>query len=346
MANIPYASVLTTERLPVDAQDVVTRVRLVIAGNRAGAEPTRLVTYDNTTNALITYVPDPIVFEYEAPEHSAYGCTRSFALPEGFNPFLAPGDPLVPEPDIVSGFDNPGSPSAVRDGDPITYASLGDGASGLLRYHEGAAFVGFRLKLVGTVTGSGYAFVSVRAGRIPRFGEGVVTPSGVFIQYDAPRGSDSDSDEYAVVPHDARHRPENRATPGDPPDMTLRLAVGGTTEGVRVHEFYPLIPNEALLLEVARANVRLPALNPQRVVVAGIIPPDREHTITGWPGGDYTGRVAQHQYELGRTFIDFEQAGAPAGLPAEAIESARERTAAVQRAITTANYGLIMGERQ
>src|SRR5690606_9493677 len=88
-------------------------------------------------------------FEYEAPEHSVYGVTRSMSLPAGVNPFLPPADPLIPEP-VVLRFDNPGLPSVVRDGDPLTAAEFTGttGELGWISYlpEPGVRYVGFRLR--------------------------------------------------------------------------------------------------------------------------------------------------------------------------------------------------------
>src|SRR5690606_39112832 len=119
---------------------------------------------------------------------------------------------------------------------------------------------------------------------------------------------------------------------------SINLSVIGPASS-RVTHFYPLILNEALLEENAKANIRLPAQLPQRVTVRGYVAPDREHTIQGWPGGDYTGVVAQHQYELGRTVIDFEESGPPLGVPAEAVEAERVRVARTAASIDRAAYG-------
>src|SRR5690606_23138514 len=103
-------------------------------------------TDDPLTIETVTYCPWPITFEYEAPEHATLGCARAFALPEGVDPFLAPDDDGVPEPDTVINFANPGSPSAVRDGDPSTYAALASPGSGRIAYPVTAGVVGFKLK--------------------------------------------------------------------------------------------------------------------------------------------------------------------------------------------------------
>ena len=360
MAIIPYADVRNVERLPVDAQDIVTKVRLVIAGNRAGREPGYLWTRGASVPAdppATTYTPWPITHVYEAPEHATYGCERSLALPEGFNPFLAPTDAGIPEPSSVDNFNNPGTPSAIRDGDAetyaqwdtpavatdpatITYPSIEDCYGFILRYSLGSQPSAFDniLKTHASVMVSPlfddtppvvrYGFVLAATGeQLPDTGDAV--------------------ELYMVIPPIANIAPEN-----EPPHSatrfqgTVRLEAFDGTQFMQIYAFYPLVLNRALLDEVARANVRLPAVIPQRVTVTGVVPADREHTITGWPGGDFTGRVAQQQYELGRTVIDFEQAGAPTGLPAEAVEAARERTVAVRSEVQRSGYSVKMGERQ
>jgi hypothetical protein len=344
VATIPYSTVLRTERLPVDAQDIVTKVRLVIAGNRAGRIPESFSTLTVADNPLgagvsVDHFPTPIAYEYEAPEHATYGCARAFSLPEGFNPFLNPFDALVPEPSAITNVTNPGSPSAIRDGDPITFAEpTSYGSPGVIVYDFDAAIVGFRLRFV-SVTSLFSDFLSMQMVR----GRGGGCSTRAWHKLDAV----DPELIYDVMPSTAQNELVNTSTvTGVASRGSLTLSFGVYHTDLRIFEFYPLMLNEALLLDVAKANVRLPAADPKRVTVRGYVAPDRSHTITGWPGGDFTGVVAQHQYELGKTVIDFEQAGAPVGLPAEAIESARERNTAITRAINTANYSLVMGERQ
>jgi hypothetical protein len=357
MAIIPIADVITTERLPIDAQDIVTKVRLVIAGNRAGREPWTEYTATAPdeapiTNTYVTPFPAPVAFEYEAPEHATYRVERSFALPEGFDPFLPPTDTSIPEPGVTN-FSNPGDPSAVRDGDPTTYAENTSSGTCLITYFgedlEGLPAFGFRVR---------YALAPSTAlrerWRVVRAFNTFLSASNLPVvistrQYALAEGSglESVSEEYAVTLYDARGLPINHEDPGLIQRFSTQLNVQFTDAGTaRVFQFYPLVLDVDLLEDVAKANVRLPAQNPTRVTVAGVVPPDREHTITGWPGGDFTAPVAQQQYELGRTIIDFEQAGAPTGLPAEAVEAARERTTAVKAEVARAGYSVKMGERQ
>lgn len=351
MATIPYVSIIHSERLPIDAQDIVTKARIVVAGNRAGVEPRRVTA---RTDESVTYVPWPIVVSYEAPEHAALGAERSFSLPEGVNPFLAPTDPLIPEPVLVDGMSNPGSPSAIRDGDPITYAEFtaSPGDTATLSYVGVEDACGFLLRYSLATSGSSVfsnelkTHVTLQLVPHPSF-ETVRYGFVSFGSHDQLPDADDPAEVYMVAPPLAQVAPEN----SPPVPITsfvgnCSLRVFDNTVECLVYHFYPLVLNRPLLEGIAQAQIRLPALNPQRITVAGYVAPDRSHTITGWPGGDFTGVVAQHQYELGRTVIDFEQAGAPAGLPAEAIEAARERTVAVNTAVSSAGYSVKMGQRQ
>jgi len=358
MATIPYADVIDRQLLPVDAQNVVTTVRLVVAGNVAG-DIAEVHQQAETPGGAETrsYTPWPIVFEYAAPEHSLYGVTRSFALPAGLDPFLPPTSVLIAEPS-VSGFNNPGSPSAVRDGDAATSAewTAGLGVAGNIRYGlTTREVVGFRLTYTLEVQGAGLFWPGF--GNHARVWVGVRyviagVPSSGLVHAWAVSPSLSPvelpQDLYGVAPRAAWAAPGNGGgtiiRPYGAPVLELR--VDTNTAAMSVFEFYPLILNETLLLDIAKAQVRLPAQTPTRVTVRGVIPPDRQHTITGWPGGDFTGTVAQVQYDLGKTVIDFEQAGAPVGLPAEAMEAARERQGAIRAQVAAAGYALKMGERQ
>ena len=365
MAVIPIADVLATERLPVDAQDVITRVRLVIIGTPGGnRDPDRIRVHygesdlgvPSVAHEWVSHFPLPLVYEYEAPEHAQYQCTRALGLPEGFNPFLPPADESIPDPTAVGMSDSVN----VRDGDPGTYS---EGSSTeesplttQLSYSLGSAFkvAGYKLRYALTIDGSMpdlnrvavTSNIHIVAASDPADQRVVAEQTHTLL---ATEDIDTPEDLHAFALHDARGSNTNYESATTSRTHVLRVTVAATgNEGhtFRVHEFYPLILNEGLLEDVARANIRLPATNPARVTVRGYVAPDREHTIVGWPGGDFTAEVAQHQYELDRTIIDFEQAGAPVGLPAEAIESARERASATLAAISSANYALKMGERR
>lgn len=340
MASIQYSDVTDVVPLPIDAQDVVTKVHLVLAGNRAGKDPLRFEFRGQSGNTdhpneLLSYFARPIIYTYEAPEHSTYGCERSFDLDPGVELYLPPEHEDIPEP-TTTNVTNAGDPSAVRDGDPTTYATVASvGTTGLIDYDFNEDAVGFYIRC--EVSGAD-PHVLTSAGRGPG-------GFNMFAVHGISAGEQA-TEAYAVIPHDARVDDIN--TPGLPnaPEMLVRLVIPSAVTAIKVYEFYPLVPDEVKLLDIAKSNVRLPASEPKRVTVRGYVAPDREHTIVGWPGGDFTGTVAQHQYELGRTVIDFEQAGAPTGLSAVSMQEARRQQVAVDRALQKALYPVRMGERQ
>lgn len=361
MAVIDYADVITTERLPIDAQDLATRVQLVVAGNLAGWTPRQAFARIDSGGAVepMTIVQRPITHVFEHAEHATLGVVKSLGLPEGMDPFLPPTDAGVGEPYSTTGLTNAGSPSAIRDGDPATYAVSDLSGTSQVVWRQwltspNQRIYGFRLVHTFTKDGAGSTYALDSAPGlvtiIQRSHRSVSDPVEARYYWPIQPTEDHDSpmDAYAVVPFDARGHADNNA--GETIidysylDLTVLQQSGGGE--LRIHAFYPLILNEALLDGIAEAQARVPAQTPKRVTVRGYVPPDAEHTITGWPGGDLTAAVAQHQYELGRTIIDLEQAGAPVGLPAEAIEAARERTASVRREVAVAGYSLKMGERQ
>lgn len=370
MASILMADVLEHQLLPVDAQDVVTRVRLVVAGQEAGIDPwgthycqmIQDLDSDPNTGEVpigdVQYYPDPVTFVYEAPEHAIYGVERSFGLPSGVNPFLPPEHPDVPEPtwDPAS-INNPGLPSVVRDGDPLTYATIVDPNSpgnSLIQYAWDSRFVGWAAHVEGVAPA--FAFnTNANTGAEVIWEEHRVVETNqtavlTWAWYALPTGQGSW--QYSVFPGDARGNVSNGADGRHWSKVIMQIPVMQPRDPVpqpnaKIYAFYPLILNEALLEEIARAQIRLPAQAPRRVTVRGALPPtDTSHTIVGWPGGDYTGVVARQTYREGVTVVDFEQAGAPPGVPQELLEAERVRTTRTQAAIANANYNLMMGSRR
>lgn len=350
MATIPFSNVIATERFPIDAQAVVTGANVVILGARAGRAPDMLRNYVVTSEFpsfgdALTYMPLPLTYRWVAA--SPINAEACFELPEGFDPFLPPNDAGVPEPSTTTGFTNPGSPSAVRDGDPATYATGSSGDTKVIIYGPLASAIGFRAKYSCAVAGE--AAIQINSNTV-----GAVATWATFTL----PASNAPVELYALVPQDARNAWENDPDAGTPITPSppygallgappwVRVSLTFPPGAANVFEFYPLVPNEVLLESVAQEQIRLPASEPRRGTVTGVVPPDVEHTITGWPGGDYTGRAAQHQYQLGRTVIDFEQAGALIGLRADSAEAVRERRVAIARAVQGSAYPVRMGERQ
>ena len=164
---------------PVDAEDVVTKVLLVIAGSHAGRDPYMEGHHKfeepppegsrwSHAAYVFDYLPRPIVFAYEHESHAVFRAERSFGLPEGLNPFLEPEEldpggwrgtgegtyPGAENPNDVLELDlavwstdgvgytsfTPEEAAAVYDGDPTTFVSAP--AGGGLRFRFRARAIG------------------------------------------------------------------------------------------------------------------------------------------------------------------------------------------------------------
>lgn len=366
MAIIPMSSVLKSEPLPIDAQDVATRIRLMIAGTRSGQKPDIISVLSDDTGGTsgayshVTYVPAPIVHEYSDAAHATYGCVRSESAPDGLAPFLAPTDASIPEPQSAHGMSNPGSPSAIRDGDGTTYAQ-NDGSSDSIEiyYSTGVSpsvqFVGFKVKYTANtqasilpVTGfKGHVAVHMEITRDLNITTPIYT---VKATWGLP---DCDLNEfYVLLPFDARGLAENQGSHGygDVLQMSLQLySLPGSLVAagdLQVFDFYPLVLDTTKLDGTASSFVKLPAATPKRITVLGYVAPASSHTITGWPGGDYTGTPAKHTYGSGKTVIDFEQKGSPLGARQEAAQVQAAQTLNAQGIVNAQGYPLRLGERQ
>lgn len=365
MATIPYSTVQGHHPLPIDAQELATRVRLVIAGTWAGREPDILQVLSDDTGGIsgvyshVSYIPAAIVHEHTDAADATYHAAKSFELPAGLSPFLDPTDASIQEPTSY-GMSNPGSPSAVRDGDGTTYAQNdGTGDPIELRYWTGVSptvqFVGFKIKYVANtqasvlpVTGfKGHIAVAMTIKRATAHTSPIYTVTGYYGCEDAEM-----NEFYALLPFDARGLAENQGFPSADDTLITEIALYSlpgslaAAGDLKVYEFYPLVLDTTLLDDVASQNVLVPASAPQRVKVEGYVPPDKTHTITGWPGGDYTGAVARQTHGGGVTVIDFEQKGAPAGAPQEAAQVAAFNVQGTRSRIAAATYPVRLGQRQ
>lgn len=349
MAIITYDRVVDYDRLPIDAQDVVTRARIVVAAQPTGENRTSLAALMNGRS--VPYLPSPIVVEYTAPQHSLFEAERSFELPSGIDPFLPPTHPSIPNP-AASGFSDANN---VRDGNPETYAALtGSGARELsfnVLPDPNAIVVGYRLAASvervgdqGDVLGTPPVYAHVRLRRTT--GVPPSDLSGTTHAMHELSSSLETAESYAIVPPAQNNELDDSVIAHRHSTVAVGVNALADVPSMHVYEFYPLVLNVPLLQGIAKAQIRLPASNPRRVVVRGYLPPgDRVHTIKGWPGGDYTGVVARQSYVDGNTVVDFEQAGAPLGLSQEAVEAERVRLNRTKDLIRTANYPNLIGRR-
>lgn len=350
MATFSSARVLNYERVPIDAQDLVTSARIVIAGDlsdkSAGINTVVDPPFPEPHASLDhPYYPAPIVRAYDHALHATYGAERSFKLPSGVDPFL-PRSAFTSEA-LAASVEFSGPRSALTDGNPTTFmhanTSIVDNPQLAWRAGSGREVVGCRLTYALKMTDGSLPFrVRVFAGTyFVQFGS---PPVFYTITQEAELILDPSEEPREVIFVAPAASQDARQTM-DPSWTAMRLmATGVGWEYFRVFDFWPLVINEPLVQDIAKAQIRLPASNPRRVTVRGLLPPaDRQHTITGWPGGTYTGTVARQTYRDGNTIVDFEQAGAPPGVPAELLEAERVRVNRTDTSIRTATHPLTVG---
>lgn len=344
MARISIRRVLTWERIPIDAQEVVTKARIVVLAQHTKERLAYLrATIVNPPAAEETtdYYPVPVTFEQEDALHDAYGTERSLELPHGVDPFLAPDNSVIPDP-TGSDWTNPAN---VRDGLLTTYAEYNPSTpSGWLSYGLNDTGEDLRRRVAGFRLVYSYTMEDGFTGPQPPLsvdffvkevdsqGRGAV----VYATWDFPASSDP-AEAFMFLPP-----AYSSFIPAQPAGTTYTLRLRPWTDAVgplNVYAFYPLVVDTDLVKNIAKAQLKTPASAPRRVTVRGYVPAgDAQHTIVGWPGGDFTGRVARQSYRDGETVIDFEQAGAPPGLPHEAVEAERVRVTRTQALIRAATY--------
>jgi hypothetical protein len=339
MASIPYANVIDRRAAAVDAQDVVTEARIVIAGDYQGNAATATVQRDPTGGGASEFgdvYPWPIVHA-RIPDTSAnttYRAQRSFKLPENVNPFKAEADSV--------NLDNEGTHVNISNS---TNAYDGDAATAATNTAAGAATYILNYINHGISTTIGEAWGLVLRYTLDEIDDtGFATPPFVrlthFANFDALQADDIYSaiyevplvvtDEprniYMVGPRDARASTINLGTPAEFNGFDTEIRVFANCPnigGFQIHSVHGLVLDTDVLDGIADAQVKIPAVNPKEVTVDYHVPIEAEHTITGWPGGDLTADVARQKYVEGTTVIEFEQSRRSLGVSLLEREEAR-----------------------
>jgi hypothetical protein len=364
--NIPFTSDIAWVPLPIDSQDLVTKVRLVVAGEPAGWESqwiqSTIVRSDAVT--VETYRPRPVTFEYADAANATYGAERSFGVSPRSNPFLRPGATGMPSPSSVRVND----PGNVIDGDPETFATpTGAGGAGTpgIFYGNGVdqqyRAVGFVLMYSGAVELGSLQYPFFTPGVNAKWRSTAVENGDreeVYGYWPLVNETETHfSQRSAILPDDARFDPVNDGHGSSAPlarvaDLSLQLPDDSTYTNLQVYHFYPLIPDLDLLERAAKQLIRLPHTSPKRVTVPYVVPAEASHTLVGWPGGDLTAAVARTQWIDGTTVIDFEAPGAPLTIDAdgaitlvtaEAVEAERVRRNHAAEELRRGTYKLLMG---
>ncbi len=357
MATIPYANVIDRKHLPVDAQDVVTEARLVIAGEYQGAAPSREFTEIALSGGGTEYgdvYPWPIVYSRipNASNNNTYRAARSFKLPTSFNPFQDVANSV--------GNDNEGTHTNITNS-----ANAYDGSSSTAASNTAAGAATYILKYInfdlGTTISTAYgAFLRyqwndspsdspsldgsyMRVTHAPSL-EVLATDDVYSSTYYVPLTLTGDEavSVYMVCPRDARASTVNMGTPGDFKGFTTTITVfirdTVASGDLKIFDLHGLVLNGAALDALGDKQIRVPVSSPKTVTVDYHVPMAASHTITGWPGGDLTADVARQSYQEGTTIIEFEATNRSLGL--STLD--REEEDRVRRE----TFGITMGTRR
>jgi hypothetical protein len=355
---------------PADAEDVVSKVHIVVAGSPAGTAPTQFESVHVDTEYLFIiggggdiaykktqfdYVPKPVVFTYEDPLHSFFRAERSFALPEGINPFLEPDDakdypgiyfhavPLYVAGQPTGWTDIEGIYS--RDGSE--YAESNTSSPSAITYSvwfldpdqtedimTNLPIKGFRLvyqanllSQTGDLKNGTHALMRLTAWNVDEertyFWEGDYGTQlnmwwALSSAPDLYSSTDSESyvGLYSVMNPSAQQdrinaREDEVFSPSGFKEFkggraTVSVYFQGFTDTVKIHYFYPLILNETLLTEVAKANIKIPRTMPGDAIVRGYSPPV---AVVGVEGVFYQGALVDEalvdEGGVGDATVDF-----------------------------------------
>lgn len=350
MASIPFSDVVEWEPLPIDAQDIVTQARIVVAGeyqgNPASEEVAEVTTGAGATEYGEIY-PWPVTHVRAHASHSTYQQARAVKLPPNYNPFLPETVGTLAE--NVSNV-NITDPTNAYDGDPDTFATNASASYSLtLTYSDvsGHTFAGlcYGVRLRYELTGGPYGIddhylLCVAA---PELAATPRTSDGYTARYRLRIGETNEGPVtvYMIAPFDARAAAVNLADSGELNGYSFLAQLGGvasTGGDLKVYSMHGLVLDTERLDALGDASLIVPAATPKRVRVGYHVPMDDEHTFTGWPGGDLTSAVAQQSYQGGETLIELERVARSLGL------SALERAEAER--VRRETFGLTMGSRR
>jgi hypothetical protein len=369
MASIAQDRVKKTESLPVDAQVVVTEVRLDLFGELSGDAPATLRA-DLGANR-VDYQPLPIQHIHQHADHAQFGATLIDDLDDGIDPFLFPED--ISYTGITTNEANLTAGAVYKDADPSTSespAALGSEASiDYILAGSSARIFGFVLRYEAPW---------------------VASPSSVYAQTGTParvrfrlQNNNAGNDNYArvlgwwavpytdsgeprtiiaVVPPNHAFSQWNQPDPlaGKSEDVNFNLALEidaitgniGAAADVKVFHFYPLVLNETLLDSIGASKARVPSPDPKQITVSGHVTPDASHTFPGWPGGSLDVDVARQHHAASRTVIDVEQEAGPTPNPdgsqgpAQLLQDALATRSRMERINRKSTYALRLARRR
>lgn len=335
MITIDYEDIYY-EDLPIDAQQTVTGIDLVIAGETAGKDPDWVIDIGSSRYIyffnMFPYVPLPVVYRHRDVDHGQYNFIRSEKLADYFNPFLHPLN-SIQDGTLEFDWKDPSSndPIIIYDGDDSTYIENTTAWNennwqdhGLyIDYlypdtsHIAGRVVGWRIvysadfmspdnKYYGNLHPRyiGMTHRQRLPGPLPGYpGHTNNWIQGVHAGWDLEDTGGEIRDIYAVFPPAIKMAQENE--PGGDIDWriwstNIYLNIIGdefpSPGSFKLYQFYPLVVDEESLHAVAQASVVKPAVRPGRIFVKGYVAPDDAVTINGFPGGNIVAVTKGFEY--------------------------------------------------
>lgn len=342
--SVPYAGVKGLALIRVDGTDVVTEATLIALSRASGLTPNKTSTYPpHYLDGIITppevysksgyftyglpYKPGTYSLKTTAAGFEAYHLQAASIVPDGADVFsyLSTNTQL-----FTSGYTDAAS---ALDGNDATFASSDGSANPALQFAQviGAdadPVVGFRLRY--SLDTSGYTTDSYSAGVTLQY----AYPEPGGSQYgtatfdwilEATGGAVREASSVRPLPQEflaaVQTAPWTTTTPNPYKavvNFSLNTAQGATAlpaGRLKVYALEFITLSRAKVNAYAQATLRPPAQAPSEVVVTGLVGALSTVTVTGAPGGDVTGDVAEIAGELSstgdlRTTLKLEQPGA------------------------------------
>lgn len=320
--NIDYTTV-KSDPLPVNGYAITTAARVLVAAQLEGKEPDSVATvldYSATTRTR-EYVPWPTGFRFESADHARDRAERVYPVPNGLNPFIAPGDISALEAGELSpNMDGAGSPPDWRDDDFTTYSSpttvasnaaltyQTDGLSHITEEYR-KLMVGWRITYYNEAARAdaspeNVAILMNHSQDVNGSSERVYSKAYWYL----PRTDADGATFYGILPPDARIYTQNSPF-GTPPaedwvtflNFTILANTLTLTTDMQVFEFVPLIIDTGLLQEIIDNALIAARITPERITVPDLaIQPTMDINLQNVPGagGDVLLPASSYEYEV------------------------------------------------
>jgi hypothetical protein len=357
--NINFDDIIEFQPLPVDATDPFDAVEVIIAPSLVGNIDPQHILVKRGTAPFEDYLAAPVTYTHRDRTPAYYFRAIEYT---GKWPFI-PIDEVSGYYDDVLSLGVTGAANAIDD-DPDTGAI--NSGTGPMQFgyafdsgHNTGRVFGFAIayqlldKLYPTASGAttrnpvnvqiSYAtedYMTVGVYPLPVTTNILPTSTpGIIVS-----GPDEDQRigiYYALLPPDAFMYEENGGPGVWATQITAEAYGFMAASDFYAVEFYPLVLSSTRLSSFAKPFIRMPKTHPLKITVPYIVTPEAEHTIVGYPGGDYTAVAERHQHIDGNTSIYFEEPGTH-----EEVKGERAVRGIIERELARAGYNLMMASRR